>query len=225
MTMMVMKKAFCYAVFYLSVVQTVLGQSSGFEDLPDCARPCLSQALSAANCGNNDVACFCANPAIRTNAQNCADSNNVCPVEDRSATNQVLREVCANQPPASSSSPFSSSSSSSASSSSSGSSSASQTSSQSSTTSGSTSLSTTHSSTHSATPTPTTTPGPVSRNPSTSLSATTSGTVVVIQTVTLPDPSNLTGGATSLISGIGGPMGGILSFGLCIVGGTALLLL
>ncbi|PPQ99814.1 hypothetical protein CVT24_009641 [Panaeolus cyanescens] len=197
-----------------------IAQSDGLADLPDCAVPCLNAALQSVGCAENDITCFCANPILNQNTMSCVSRS--CPVEDRSQTSGVLRELCENAPPPpSSSSSTSVSSSSSATSASSATHTTSHSSASLTSTSGTSSTST--SSTTSATVVRTTTPSPVSLPSTPTLVP--SSTVVIVQTVTLPDPSNLIDGATSLISDMGGPFGSIMSVIFCTLAGAALLVL
>ncbi|KAF8965611.1 hypothetical protein BDZ97DRAFT_1811497 [Flammula alnicola] len=183
----------------LGCITHAAAQGVSINDLPLCAATCAETAATAAGCSLADTTCLCAHPSFTTATIQCA--NSVCNFEDRSTASGVLRAMCANQTTITSSSttpPPSSSSSSSISH------------------TPSTSNSVTGSSTSqlSQAPTPSsqspTAPGPstvtvTSTNPS--MNPTPSGvsaittpsagnvlsTVVVVQTVVLPQTSTLSG--------------------------------
>lgn len=194
----------------IGVLNLLLGQvavqAANISDLPACAQPCALTSAIAAGCSLTDQTCLCTHPNFAQATFQC--SNAICTLADRAAVGQVLGSLCPSQPaPTTSSSSASSStataSSASSTSTSSTASSASQTS-QSAATTSQTTTATKSSTTALSTPLGTS---------STQLTPSGSTTVVVVQTIDVPQPTE-TSGALRSQSGVTGATttaGGILA--------------
>lgn len=89
--------------------------STGVSDLPDCAQPCAKNAAAAVNCAlyvstlssyyrvsyftstSTDTACLCSHSQFTSSTESCADTGNVCGVEDRSSVAGVLSAMCSSR--------------------------------------------------------------------------------------------------------------------------------
>jgi len=167
----------------------VAAQGFGVSDLPTCAAPCASTAATAAGCNLTDTSCLCSHPAFSSATAQCADSS--CGIEDLSAVSGILGQLCASQTPSSSLSPTSSGSDSTSSATSRTSSNTATTTSSSPTTQASTPSSVSVS-VQTTTVAGAATPAGVATGviPANGLMTSGSSTLVVVQTVVLPQTSS-----------------------------------
>ncbi|KAF9476283.1 hypothetical protein BDN70DRAFT_995810 [Pholiota conissans] len=180
------------------------------DDLPDCAVPCAKNAAAQVSCATTDLSCLCSHSEFSSSTQTCANQPGVCGVEDRSSVSGILGEICA--PPNTSSTVSSSTSTTSSAAAASTTSSAKPTSTSATTSAAPTTTS--HTETTSAQPAKTTpdatTPvaggaGTTAAGALTTPAPTTgsSSTLVVVQTVELPQTSDLTSAAMRMEGGVG----------------------
>jgi len=168
----------------------VIAQSIGIKDLPQCAVSCATTAATAAGCSLTDEACLCSHQGFSVATFQCAVG--VCNSGDISNLGSVLGLMCASQPTTTkSSSSMSGTSTATTLGSSSSSGDSSSSTSQTTTTSGTTQTS----SSAAAKTTTTSATGLPSHIQSSSTIVSGSTTVVVVQTLPLPDPTETSGGS------------------------------